>query len=185
MLSISNRLRALRIRVAGKSHIEFVAEKAISALRDSGISANIAGGLAVQEHGYPRTTIDVDLIVPDRDRARLVLIRTGFRKRPGSSMTVSDPITHVEIDLLESGSKLDPGPLPIPEVVNAPGPLPILPLPMLVQMKLSTYIGRGVDRLKDAADVVELIKANSLPREYKLHPDVVDKYTELWDGISH
>ena len=47
----------------------------------------IVGGLAVQEHGYPRVTIDVDIVVPDVLEAVefLTASLTGpFYRVPGS-----------------------------------------------------------------------------------------------------
>jgi hypothetical protein len=58
------------------------AAQAVSGLlADNGIGNLIAGGLAVQLHGYPRTTIDVDIIVPDVQQAHsfLVAMATALR----------------------------------------------------------------------------------------------------------
>ena len=44
-------------------------------------------------------------------------------------------------------------------------------------------MGRGLDRIQDYADVVKLIQANDLPREYGVDPKVRDKYREIWDGF--
>jgi hypothetical protein len=41
------------------------ARAAVTTLTDHGIPHLIVGGLAVQEHGYERVTIDVDIVVPD------------------------------------------------------------------------------------------------------------------------
>src|SRR5260370_628489 len=42
----------------------------------------------------------------------------------------------------------------------------ILTMDKLISSKLSTYIGRGIDRSQDYADVVKLVQINDLPREY-------------------
>ena len=49
----------------GTSGIVETARTAVAVLADHDIPHVIVGGLAVQEHGYPRTTTDVDIIVPD------------------------------------------------------------------------------------------------------------------------
>src|SRR5580700_997860 len=49
----------------GTSAVLETARTVAAALASHDIPHLIAGGLAVQEHGYPRVTIDVDLIVPD------------------------------------------------------------------------------------------------------------------------
>src|SRR5213593_4809203 len=50
-------------------------------LRDAGIPFAVAGGLAVIEHGYPRFTKDIDLLVSAADLARAMgaLRAAGFR----------------------------------------------------------------------------------------------------------
>jgi hypothetical protein len=58
-----------------------------AALRHSALRL---GGFAVQEHGYPRFTVDVNIIVPDVELAREKLSMNGFRANPGSTMTVTD-----------------------------------------------------------------------------------------------
>ena len=59
----------------------------------------------------------------------------------------------------------------------------ILTLEKLISAKLSTYIGVGVRRAQDYADVVKLIEANGLPREYGIDPQVQDEYQKLWDEL--
>jgi hypothetical protein len=56
----------------------------------------------------------------------------------------------------------------------------LLPLPMLVELKLASGM-TAPHRLKDLADVLELIRALSLTREFaeKLNPYVRAKYLEL------
>jgi hypothetical protein len=49
----------------GTSAVAETARAVAAALARCDIAHLIAGGLAVQEHGYPRVTIDVDIIVPD------------------------------------------------------------------------------------------------------------------------
>ena len=49
----------------GSSGVVQTALAAVSALEDHDIPHLIVGGIAVQEHGYPRVTIDVDIVVPD------------------------------------------------------------------------------------------------------------------------
>ncbi|MCI0747077.1 MAG: hypothetical protein L0Y58_16860, partial [Verrucomicrobia subdivision 3 bacterium] len=49
----------------GTSGLERTLRDAVSVLADHQIPHLVAGGLAVQEHGYFRVTLDVDIIVPD------------------------------------------------------------------------------------------------------------------------
>ena len=49
----------------GTSGLLESARAAVALLAEHDIPHLIVGGLAVQEHGYPRVTIDVDIVVPD------------------------------------------------------------------------------------------------------------------------
>src|SRR6266702_3537821 len=99
------------LRESSGSNIEKTLLKAVRVLALFRIPHYVCDGFAVQEHGYPRFTVDVDIIVPDVDFAREKLCMNGFQENPGSKMTVTDRETKVEIDLLPGGSKVDPGPL--------------------------------------------------------------------------
>jgi hypothetical protein len=48
----------------------------------------------------------------------------------------------------------------------------ILALEKLISTKLSSYLGRGTQRSRDYSDVVELIQANSLPRDFGVDAEV-------------
>jgi hypothetical protein len=72
--------------------------------------------------------------------------------------------------------------LPIPQFVSAEPQ--ILTLENLISSKLSTHIGCGIKRAQDYADVVKLIEANFLPREYAVDPKVRERYQSLWDELS-
>jgi len=140
-------------------------------------------GGAVQEHGYPRYTVDVDIIVSDVGLAHEKLCMNGFRENSGSKMTVTDRETRVEVDLLPGGGRLDPGPLALPVPTQISGEPQILTLQSLISSKLSTYIGCGIHRAQDYADVVKLTNANHLPRDYDVDPQVEEVYHQIWDDL--
>ena len=172
------------LRESSGSNIEKTLVKAVKVLALFRIPHYICGGFAVQEHGYPRFTVDVDIIVPDVDFAREKLGLNGFRENPGSKMTVTDRETRVEVDLLPGGSKVDSGPLTLPVPTQVSDEPQIIALQGLISSKLSTYIGRGIARAQDYADVVKLIQANHLPREYDVDPKVGDLYRSTWDELQ-
>ncbi len=60
-----------------------------------------------------------------------------------------------------------------------------LSLPSLVELKLASGMTAG-DRLKDLADVQELIRILRLPQEFaeQLSPFVREKYGELWRAVQ-
>src|SRR5712691_6084403 len=88
---------------SGSTNIEKALLKALKVLKLFNIPHYVCGGFAVQEHGYPRYTVDVDIIVPDVQYAREKLSMNGFKANPGFNMTVTDRETKVEIDLLPGG----------------------------------------------------------------------------------
>jgi len=163
------------LRESSGSNIEKTLRKAVKVLSLFRIPHYLCGGFAVQEHGYPRFTVDVDIIVPDVELAREKLCMKGFRENPGSSMTVTDWDTKVKIDL-HPGGPLTP---PVPTAVSDEPQ--ILTLESLIASKLSTYIGRGIERAQDYADVVKLIQANDLPRAFGVDWKVQESYHRIWD----
>lgn len=171
------------LRESSGSNIEKTLLKAIKVLEQFHIPHYVCDGFAVQEHGYPRFTIDVDIIVPDVKFACEKLCMNGFKDNPGSTMTVTDRETKVEIDLLPGGGKVDPGPLTLPVPTHVSDEPQVLTLDDLISSKLSTYMGRGIERAQDYADVVKLIQANHLPRDYEVHSKVRDLYHQMWDEL--
>ncbi len=175
--------QAVLLRESSGSNIERTLLKAVKVLALFRIPHYVCGGFAVQEHGYPRFTIDVDIIVPDVDFAREKLCINGFKENAGSKMTVTDRETRVEIDLLPGGSKVDTGPLTLPLPNQVSDEPQILTLEALISSKLSTYLGRGIERAQDYADVVKLIQANRLPRDFGVDPKVRDLYYKMWGEL--
>jgi hypothetical protein len=168
---------------SGSTNIEKTLRKALRVLKLFEIPHYVCGGFAVQELGYPRFTVDVDIIVTDVAFAMEKLTMNGFRANPGSAMTVTDRETKVEVDLLPGGRKMDPGPLVLPMPVTVSDEPQLLPLDKLISSKLSTFIGRGIERSQDQADVVELVQANQLPRDFAVEPEVRDEYYKIWDAL--
>ena len=176
MSALQFREQAEFLRESSGSNIEKTLHRAVKVFALFGIPHYVCGGFAVQEHGYPRFTVDVDIIVPDVDFAREKLCLNGFKENPGSKMSVTDRETKVEIDL-------DPGPVafPIPTVVSDQPQ--IIRLDGLISSKLSTYLGCGIERAQDYADVVKLIQANILPRDYGVDSKVRELYLKIWDEL--
>lgn len=168
---------------SGSTGIQTTLLRALKVLKLFGIPHYVCGGYAVQEHGYPRFTADVDIIVPDVDLAREKLTLNGFRTNPGSNITVTDRETKVEVDLLPGGKKADSGPLTLPMPVTVSEEPQLLTLSALISAKLSTWLGRGIARLRDQSDVVELIQANHLPRDFPVAAPVQPEYQRIWDEL--
>ncbi|MSU20636.1 MAG: hypothetical protein EXS30_04495 [Pedosphaera sp.] len=148
----------------------------------------IVGGLAVQEHGYPRVTLGVDIVVPDILDAleHLTADITGpFVRLPGIENRVKDSRNGVLIDLLPAGRVLKRGcqvPFPEPKVVSETPR--IVSLEDLISLKLDSWANTPMKRLKDKSDVIELMKSKSLPRDLAVCPAVQQLYQETWDALQ-
>lgn len=168
---------------SGSTDIEKTLLKALKVLKLFNIPHYVCGGFAVQEHGYPRFTVDVDIIVPNVELAREKLSMNGFRANPGSKMTVTDRETKVEIDVLPGGGKVGPGPVSFPMPTKVSDKPQILTLHQLISLKLSSYAGSPIDRAQDYADAINLIQVNHPPRELGIDSRVRELYHTLWDQI--
>ena len=179
-LKFKNKAKFLR-KISGSTDLEKTMKKVVKTLGNGNIPSLIAGGLAVQEYGYARFTEDVDILVPNVAEAKEYLSIRGFKPNPGSSMTVTDRETKIEVDILPGGGSVGPGPLKLPlptEVVLEPK---MVSFEQLIAAKLSSYMGNPIKRNKDLSDVIELLKANNPPRSLKLPVEVINEYTSLWD----
>jgi hypothetical protein len=162
------------------------AAHAVSALLTAhGIPNLIAGGLAVQLHGYPRTTVGVDLVVADVQQAHEFLIANGYQSSALHLIAVVDPLRRVKIDLLPSGKSLKPEcEVPFPALPKNGNIMQPVALETLISLKLDSWKHTPARRLKDRADVAELIMRNDLPRQLKVHEAVKAEYLALWDDLS-
>ena len=164
------------------------ARAAVAVLAEHEIPHLIVGGLAVQEHGYPRVTIDVDIVVPDVLEAVefLTASLTGpFFRVSGTHDRVKDRRNGVIIDLLPAGKVLKSGcQVPFPEPVLAGEKLQIISLENLISLKLDSWNGSPSRRIKDKADVTELILRRKLPRDLPVAPVVRALYTGTWDALQ-
>jgi hypothetical protein len=153
------------------------------------ISYAIAGAMALGAHGYERVTTDVDVLLTGDGLVRFkqaYLGRGYVEKFPGSK-GLRDTENGVAIDILIAGQFPGDG---LPKPVAFPDPagaavegtrFRILALPKLVELKLASGM-TAPHRLKDLADVLELIRAAKLTTEFAagLDPFVREKYLELW-----
>lgn len=172
----------------GTSGVERTVRDAVAVLAHWDIPHLIAGGLAVQEHGYFRVTLNVDIIVPDVMQAVEMItadMSGPFQRVSGIPDTVRDTRTDVIVHFLPAQQSFGtrskvPFPLPI-EVADTPR---FVTLPQLIALKLDSWQSAPNRRLKDKSDVIELIKALRLPRDLALDPRMAALYTETWDALQ-
>jgi len=153
----------------------------------------VMGAMALNEWGYRRVTVDVDVLLTADGLARLksaVLGRGYLEKFPGSR-GLRDVSNDVTIDVVLAGDypgdgKPKPVAFPDPAAIAIRGQrVALLPLPKLLELKLASGMS-APHRLKDLADVLEVIRALDLPRGLgeQLDVSVRDKYDELWQAAQ-
>jgi hypothetical protein len=163
-------------------------------LDEIGIPYVVVGGMALSSHGFVRATVDVDLLVTD-ESLKLIhekLSGLGYLPPFTGSRHLRDTENGVKIEFLVTGGFPGDGK---PKPVSFPDPLTctaeinglkVIDLPRLIDLKLASGM-TNINRLKDLADVQELIKALKLPAEMsaKLNPYVREKYLELWHPLQN
>jgi hypothetical protein len=172
----------------GSSGVVETARTAVAVLTDHDIPHLIVGGVAVQEHGYPRVTIDVDIVVPDVLEAAefLTASLTGpFDRVREVQDRVEDRRNGVFVDLLPAGKVLKHGcRVPFPEPDKVTEQLQIVKLEELISLKLDSWVNNPAKRLRDKADVTELILRRKLSRDLVVNPAIRTLYLETWDALQ-
>ena len=183
-----NQAACILREATGTSGLVESARDAVAVLAEHDIPHLIVGGLAVQEHGYPRVTIDVDIVVPDVLEAVefLTASLTGpFCRVPKVEDRVEDRRNGVLIDLLPAGKVLKRGcKIPFPQPGKVAEQIQFVSLEDLISLKLDSWKSSPNRRLKDKADVNELILRRKLPRNLGVNPAVRAFYTETWDALQ-
>ena len=161
-------------------------------LADLQIPYAVVGGMALVAHGYDRTTADVDVLVSKEGLDAIHSSPDGFGYVPPSpgSRSLRDTNTGVRIEFVVSGAypgdgKPKPIAFPPPDQVATDiDGINYVDLQTLIELKLASGMTHA-GRLRDLADVQELIRALQLPAEYagRLNPYVQDKFRELSAGV--
>ena len=171
----------------GTSGVVQTAQTAVATLATHDIPHLIVGGIAVQEYGYPRVTIDVDIVVPDVLEAVEFLtadLSGPFARVKGCEDRVEDRRNGVQVDLLLAGRVLKRGcQVPFPQPTRSTEQLQIVKLEDLLSLKLDSSAHSPLRRLRDKTDVVELILRRKLPRDLPVAPVVRPLYLETWDAL--
>ncbi len=154
-----------------------------------GIPYAVVGGIALQHYGIQRSTQDVDLVVHASDLGRIhdACVGHGYTPKSTGSRHLRDEITRVRIEFLVTGEFPGDGQ---PKPVRFPDPRDVAELSLdgiafvnvksLIEMKLASAKS-AAHRIKDRADVLELIHALRLPLGFadQLNPYVQDEFRQL------
>ena len=177
----------------GVADVQRAMRKLVAALDDLGIPYAIVGGMALNEYGYRRVTVDVDVLLT-RDglqRFKDHWLGRGYVEKFSGSRGLRDTELGVAIDVLVTGDYPgdgQPKPVRFPDpakVAVRDGGLALIPLAKLIELKLASGM-TSIHRAKDIGDVVELIKHTGSRRELgdELDPSVRDRYFEIWDALQ-
>ena len=188
--------RALRegsMHFEEKSAVHDALREIVRRLRELNVPFAVVGGMALFYHGFRRFTEDVDLLVTPEalDEVHRQLDGLGYVPPFKGSKQLRDAQRGVRIEFLVSGQFPGDGK---PKPVAFPDPagksveingVPILRLSDLIELKLASGMSNP-GRLKDLADVQELIRMGKLPESFKdqLNPYVREKFVELLRGVQ-
>jgi hypothetical protein len=153
----------------------------------------VVGGMALGAHHFVRATVDVDILVTAEGLKRIhdELGGRGYVAPFSGSRNLRDVETGVRIEFVVQGQfpgdgKPKPVAFPDPdtsaELINN---VRYLKLPALIDIKLASGMTNS-GRLRDLADVQELIRVLKLPAEFAQHlnPFVRAKFEELRQAFA-
>ena len=177
----------------GQADVQRALARLVEKLDALEIPYAVIGAMALNEWGYRRVTVDVDVLLTADGLRRFkeAVLGRGYVEKFAGSRGLRDVTHGVDVDVVLAGEYPGDGK---PKPVAFPDPMEaavrgervaLLPLPRLVELKLASGIS-APHRLKDLADVLELIRAVGLPRELgdALDASVRAKYAELWDAAQ-
>jgi hypothetical protein len=186
-------LREASAHFAGGGQLHGTLRRLAQRLDAEGIPYALLGGLALAQHGYPRLTEDIDLLLTlsGLERFRQRLVGRGYRLAfSGAKKTFRDAETGVRIEIVTAGEYPGDG---LPKPVAFPDPttqgvtqdiegLRVVTLERLIELKLASGMS-APHRLRDLADVQDLITRLSLPLALadRLDPWVRATYRDLWE----
>jgi hypothetical protein len=163
-------------------------------LETEGIPYAVIGGMALAAHGYVRMTLDVDILLAPEGLAnfREKLVGKGYvADFPGAAKSFRDTETNVKVEIITAGEFPGDG---LPKPVCFPEPegqtveqddVLIINLDKLIELKLASGLS-ATHRMRDLADVQDLIMAMHLPLELKdkLDESVRSEYQRIWQAAN-
>jgi hypothetical protein len=163
-------------------------------LKDHGIDYMVIGAVALLEHGYPRLTEDIDLVLTPEglETFHRELIGLGYVPSfPGAKKRLRSTADGVTIEIMTTGEypgdgKPKPVSIPKPSVASTEiDGVKVVTFEKLIELKLASGM-TAPHRLKDLADVQELIRIRNLQPEFaeRLDPYVRGKFLELYETIK-
>jgi hypothetical protein len=165
MSSSAIRTEAL-LMLEGKGAILDVARAVTATLEKGGVPGAVIGGVAVVLHGHVRTTMDVDVFVPDPLAAFAEQLSESGFKFDASKHEFNLNSVPVHLVTIEQ-TGFSPA-----QVIELEG-IRTVSLADLINLKLASGT-RSILRSQDIADVIGLIRANHLTGSF------IAKVAEQW-----
>lgn len=176
----------------GEAEVQTTVRKLIAILDGEDLPYAIIGALALNEYGHKRVTVDVDLVMRDEDLQTFKRgwLGKGYAERVPGTGKLLDSENGVHIDVLSTGrfpGDDKPKPIAFPDprtMAIRGGPFALLPVERWIELKLASGMV-AAHRLKDLADVQELIRIAGFPRTMgdDLDPWVRERFFTLWDAV--
>ena len=177
----------------GKGMLNETLRQLAEDLERNGIAYNVIGAIALNQHGYQRFTTDIDLLLSKDGLEKFHEQMVGLGYHPafeGARKKFRATARNVPIEIITTGEYPGDG---LPKPISFPDPkesgvvingIQTVTLETLINLKLASGM-TDPGRLKDLADVQELIKLKGLEASFadSLHPYVRDKFMELYAGV--
>lgn len=179
----------------GQGNLNQTLAQLASDLKEHGIDYAVIGAVALLAHGYQRFTSDIDLVLTPEglEVFHRELIGLGYLPAfPGARKRVRSTRNGIIIEVMTTGEYPGDGkpkPVSIPEPSKASTEIngfQVVTLEKLIELKLASGM-TAPHRLKDLADVQELIKVRDIKKDFaeRLDPYVRDKFLELFEAVEN
>ena len=178
----------------GKGMLNDALKHLIEDLERNDIDYVVIGAIALNQYGYRRFTEDIDLLLTSAglEKFRQKLIGLGYRPAfTGAKKKFRTTAENIPVEIITSGEFPGDG---LPKPIRFPEPnefsviidgIKTVSLEKLIELKLVSGM-TAADRLKDLADVQEMIKIKKLDAVFaeKLDEFVRAKYLELYEAVA-
>jgi len=178
---------------AGRGMISEALKRIVKDLDDCEIDYAVIDAVALNLHGYRRFTEDIDLLLTKGglEQFRNELVGSGYRPVFQGARRRFRTSENIPIEIITAGEYPGDG---LPKPVRFPNPIDAtteiegvktISLDKLIELRLASGLS-APHRLRDLADVQELIKVKKLGAEFadRLDRSVRDKFKELWQSVA-
>jgi hypothetical protein len=178
----------------GQGQLNDALSRLAADMKERGIDYMVIDAVALMAYGYPRFTEDIDLVLTPEglEKFHSELIGLGYVPAfPGAKKRIRSTPDGVSIEVIVTGEYPGDG---LPKPVSFPVPsnasididgVRVVTIEKLIELKLASGM-TAPDRLKDLADVQELIKVRHLTSGFAegLNPYVQGQYLKLWRAVE-